>query len=645
MIKDSLPTEIILSKSKRPLKNPFTGGSVAISKIKSKKGARIEADTDIFKQLLMIYEIDDQNPRKLNLRDTPTHVTYKTKDNKIRNTPINSPKYKELMRNNDLMLFNGAFVDVVKNYTVNKLFGGEAQRITISPDEKIPIHSDHEDEIIELFREYLFNNVNTPNMISINAYVLAEGAGDGGNNYLTTMSFLEFDFRDNWDDFIQKVKQAIASFARIHAPNHEYVYQLDHFDILVFPLNSAGGCIPEDQDQNDRYRFSEDGQKFVSYSKANSNDCLLAACKRVSSVFKAKSGPKSIKTKYADIRKELKIDGNGPIDHYSIEKLGIPDYFKLTIKVNHFDGGQTFTYGNYPDEIYLKLRDGHYYHMVGVKQTNTETCMNSLRHNRAENNSDHDYQPKATLILKDPIDMKWVVCVDHTSLYNDNKLIKWFHNNISHEGDITSFIEYIANLENRLIKDDNRLYKSVVIGHTQNKKIIIHCFNGSTELFKNIKCVLNSNGTRTHEFNKGDSYILLKWGECLCFDLTCVFDASYDELLSDTAIIPGTEHEYAKLFDVIQSDFFFEFNVHIYQFVTLPSLGQVIWAATTRFDKDQLIYDLDNDQSNFISSANLGARNHPLKKIYKSEFFDELVRLENDEERRELLKTVKDTKQ
>ena len=267
-IKEKLP-EIQIKTNKKTIQNPFTGGY-------------IQKNGKAYKQLLMVYQVSQEDPNKLIPRDQPTHVTYIDKAHNNRLTPRESKKVQELVATNEYEVVGNSIIKTTSKTKPIPLMNGNVTQYNIRrPINEFPINSSNQTEIVDLLRSRLFPNLVDGATTVINAIMFVKGPN---HNSFQTLPFLEFDYHNNNDDVVAKIISAIAKFDDKLFQSEDYIGYLSEFSILIYPSNEVGGCW-----YDDKLRISDPDDPsvtLVSYQVAkNSNNCLLAILKRTSPLF------------------------------------------------------------------------------------------------------------------------------------------------------------------------------------------------------------------------------------------------------------------------------------------------------------------------------------------------------------------------
>lgn len=612
--KELLP-DIILDPNKKTVFNPFTGGY-------------LRKNSKNYQKLMMIYQEEGD---KLVPRDEPTHVVYKDKGGKKRLTTRGSKKFNELEKQENLV-FNpvgNSFSDVDEKVKANKLLNGNLVDLKIgAPVENFALHSNNQSAIISLLRNSMFPRLIKGGMIKMFANIYVKGTQF---NYVHKYRFMEYFFDGDLDKLVDKLMESISKFDSKIFNSEDYTGYLSSFSILIFPAPAEiGGCAI-----GDRLRIDDPDDpsiKLVSYGvKANSNNCLLAILKRTSPKFN-----KSRK-QFNTIRKELGIELGTLIDYRDILELGMPDYFELSICLE-FDG-DIYWFGDYPNKVDIKLMDNHYYHVLRKKQLNRSECLTSFKINKIDDTSfeNNVIQPRVTNVYKTDLDPKWVV---HLAPNNDiDSELQWRYDNQINYGSCDQLIDFLLSLNDQLHQNDDLHYESI------NKKLIpknllVHCFEGSRQLFGQIEAHLKEKEVKTKYFFRSGMMQVLNLEDITFFDVCVVFDnENYSNLKKDVELM--NNGEYKEVFDIIQAHFFRSFNVHINDYVSLPGLGEQVWKSMVKFKKGQEIYLPEKDQIPFIMRSLKGARNYPLKHNYQSSYLNDVLQASNNKERLEVLEKIK----
>ncbi len=626
-IKDKLP-EIKIKNNDR-IVNPFTGGT--ITRDKKKKSYKI---------LSYFYKKDGN---KLVPLDEPTHLSYKDKAGRRRLTPRDSKKAKELLDDDNLQLFESSIVEKTQ---IKTLFNGKLKEFKIRPPiEDFVIHPNNQDVIIELFKQNLVPHLQENYQVQITATLRVRGEQF---QYYITNGFLDMNYTgDDIKLFIEIVNE-IARYENKIFPSEDYTAKLVRFNVLIFPPEASGGCL---ENAKDRLRLPDPDDPSIilcSYPVKN-NNCLIAVLKRASPIFQGSR--KGMNT----IRKELGIQKDILIHFNEIENKNMADYFKLTIYLEW--KGQLYKYGNYEDEVRIKLINDHYYHIMTekTKQINARECINASRINRTSQDS-YVYQPRGNYLARDPLDKSLVVHVDIEN-WNGQDQFQWSHKDKIMIGGIPDFVKYLQEI-NTLTTDD--VYKKTISWQKpMQKKIIVHCFGGHRLFFKVLREYIDANLTErdefdrlkyyTSHFNKGENIcFILNIGKFIeCTDFLTLFNimgenCTYRILLRDTTLKSSGDvlQDKKELFYLLFEDFYNEFHIHIDRFLTLPALGEESWRNRVNYKEGEEIYLPYEEFFRLIIQAKRGPRNCPLKSYYKSGYCDKIKNAKTNAERIEICKEM-----
>jgi len=619
-IKDQLPVIEIKKKGKRPIVNPFTGGSVA-KNLKNKS----------YKLLDYLYK---EVNGKLVPRDEPTHLSYIDKSGNKRVTLRNSKTAKKYLEDNEYQLYEQVIVKKSEVQVLERqLFDGTVREFRIRPPvPDFQMHPSNRKAIIDLLREHLIPRLNNGDQINITAILSCDNGGQF--KYHETRQFLRYTYDGDLAELILKIADEIAKYENQIFPSEDYTANLSRFNVLLLPPQSSGGCL---EDSKDRLRFNDPDDpstKLCSYPvKKGSNNCLIAILKRTSPVYKGS------RIGFDTIRDKLGIERGRMIDIKEIETREMPDHFKLTIVVEWNGNVNTFG-GDHPTKVFIKLKNSHYFHVLTEKtrQVNRAECRSSHRVNRSDEIDDSVYQPRGTHIMREEIDQKLVVCVDIDKWERKSRLT-WNHLNKIYHGKMIDLMEFLIDLRSNLRDEDK--YQTVYPKKQLDKKIIVHTFGGSVSFYQQLRLYVDENFPQlvTRYFAKNELINILNIGKNIeCIDLQTLFGVDFGTLLSESTIekTDGGIVDQKKLFNNIQDDFFINFHVHINNFISIPSLAEEVWRSTLRFNEGEEIYNLTDEQFQFVLQAKRGPRNYPVKATYQSSYYDQIVNAEDDQERKKI---------
>jgi len=339
------------------------------------------------------------------------------------------------------------------------------------------------------------------------------------------------------------------------------------------------------------------------------------------------------------IREHFGIKSGIPIDYDLIGEKNMADYFKLTIYLQHFD--HVYKWGDYKNAVYLKLFDGHYYEIKKKKMINaTESNLAYYYNQRSARKT---LQPSSTSIMADPIDSNMMIHVMY--LDENDKTLVWLNqkkenadkkaNKNKQErrvftGSVHDFVRYLLVFyhENEIDDLSVKSYTSINKKTHISKKIVVNAFDLSDSLFSLMQKELKGSfGLVSNVFQKEQKIIFLKFLNIVCIDLSNLFQTNYLELAQDCAVSePNTIFARQQTFDIIAAIFWYSFNCHVTDYVSIPSLAESIWKSLIKYkSEDELIHFLDGDQYEFTLQAIRGARNYPTKHKFQSDLYDTVL--------------------
>jgi len=662
--KTKLKDIVIDPKNSNKIRNPFTGGTFDKS---SKNGAKT------YKHFMEIYK---KVGNKLVPRDTPNAITYLDPKGSRQVTTIGSKKYKALTSDPTCVL-NAYSINKVTTSIVKSAFQGDVQEIKINPSESdLTLHSSNSLKIMNTLFDQLKPFIHNQNFhISIRVNLSIQGTK---NNYNNFFEFINFFYTDNNNDNLkQTILNRINQFDNLVLPSDDYTGTLNFFEVSLIKPISSGGCT---HDHREKVDPEDRATTLVSYRVAKgSNNCLLAIlanCSDRNAKKEAKQGlPKTYFVRYNTMRDYLKIPRNIPIPIDWIEKHKLCEYFRLNIVVDW--NGVTKIFGkDYETTVYIKLREGHYYHIKGARPRNYRESTKAHFHNQDLRQNENDelirgvLQPSSKKIMKDDIDPNSIISVKWV---NGDNLV-WNFQNKNYSGSTNDLIDFILKKKelfidqhywtmgdhhkktknDQEIQGDNswELDKKTKFTPTKKKPLLVHSFDSSTNEFFNILAQrLREKNINHSQFPKlTDKIQRISFSNVICFDITTIFGCEFYDLCQDLKQSLGDVdfsliENHAIGLDLILKDVFAFFKVHVYDFLTIPNLSHQVWLSMVKFRTNEKIHFLHPEMFRFILGGIKGAWNYPLISKFESQFYKEIMKHEgNSLKVLETLKKIKDTK-
>lgn len=430
-----------------------------------------------------------------------------------------------------------------------------------------------------------------------------------------------------------------------HIGVDDYIPTLDSIQISIYGLSEKGGCASCKKNV-DKLRYRDRTVKLIS-PKSSNNNCLFMCFAHFLDI-------KGNTLKFSDIRKDLGIK-EGMIEYTDVKKVA--DYFKCGyVLLNQQQKIISFKDLKNKPTVHIMLMKEHYYIVEYIDYFHCEMCNKKLLTSNTTHvcsNKKITYHRKRNLKKTEFVDM--IDCKDKEKIKEDTMIffdLETFQDKICHvpyacgfsHGDHKNVdISYGKNCMdkfiNHIIKQKNKIICAyngsgfdfyMLISHLKDLNITI------TNLIMNAGRIMSFRFGKEGEENKiFDLYLFIMSSldkACEAYNIEnkkMKFDVLKIQSWEDSEKYKSEIEPYLK-YDVLSlSELFFTFNDSIYEqdnvnitkFITLSNMAYSLWQKSLV----DLIEILDMEKYEFSKRGTYGARCYPMKRKFKSKYYDDIV--------------------
>src|SRR5579885_1445130 len=464
------------------------------------------------------------------------------------------------------------------------------------------------------------------------------------------------------DDQITKenIENILDIIAGKNFSTEDYIGYFGGVEFWVSKKTQKGGCNLSKQRKvhDERFQVSKYIEIKLTSLKSKNNNCGIV-CLLNGNNLKANEIKQDMIRKELGIKLNTKLDVDqmGMVADYLHEKYNgkgyvIYDERKKVLKYNLYNEEKNEENIEENKVVQICLWNEHYWMVDIIKKKRCEKCGRILLVENKDHNLYCDPRKINYMKIKDRVKKKYII--EDEELDYSNKVIFFDLETFQEEDRHVAYACGWMNGESYRYTYGKNCIKEFVEEIIKTEDKIITAYNGSgfdfyfliNELMeKNVKVkkksiIINNGKILKFEFGKGNKFFDLYQFVRSSLDEACKdFNLEYKKSKFDhnkiktwkdveeykNEVLPNLELDVKSL-----KELFIKFNETIYEqekinitsYVTLSHMGYNIWSSKLG---DTYIEIPDKERYEFIKRGSYGARCYPLKKNFKSKYYDDVV--------------------